>query len=248
MSFKSEQKRYNKEVMRAGDEATKYLRNSLGLINQYTTDYSGRTDFWTNKLNNRELELLQDQYLNRNAQLLRGAAQFGSNSQLNRQIQDNAYSQSNYLADVHNKNVQAANALQMNELQALMNASNIYQNPIASGASAAQNVDSARMSWANALGQGLQTVGNVVSFANPVVGAGISTAGGMLSGMSSPTTELAQQQYNQAQQYGLTVGDELAEKYGWNRENLSTSNGSSGTTLSVEPGGLFDKLQKQGRI
>ena len=55
MSFKSEQKRYNKEVMRAGDEATKYLRNSLGLINQYTTDYSGRTDFWTNKLKNIEL-------------------------------------------------------------------------------------------------------------------------------------------------------------------------------------------------
>ena len=48
MSFKKNQKAYNKEVMATGRAANRYLSNALGLINQYTTNYADRTDFWTN--------------------------------------------------------------------------------------------------------------------------------------------------------------------------------------------------------
>lgn len=205
MSFKKNQKAYNKQVMQTGKEANKYLRNALGLINQYTTNYADRTDYWTNKLNTRQLDLLSDKYLQENADMLRGQAAFGSNSKLNKQMNDNAYSQQNYLANVLNQNVMNANSLQENELRSLMNATTSYQNPIQMGASAAQNVDAANSAWANTIGQGLGAVGTAVSFINPALGGAISAGGNLLSNMATPTTDLATNQYrNQQQQNYIT--------------------------------------------
>ena len=87
MSTKKNQKRYNKAVMQTGLEANKYTRDALKLINQYTQDYAGRQEFWQSKLNERQLDLLSDEYLAKNAAMLRGSAAFGSNSALNQQIQ-----------------------------------------------------------------------------------------------------------------------------------------------------------------
>lgn len=203
MSFKKNQKQYNKDVMRTGYQANKYLRNALGLINNYTTNYADRTDFWANKLNNRQLDLLSDKYLAENASMLRGSAKFGSNSAANRQIENNAYTQQNYLANVANQNIMNANQLQNNELTQLMNASNVYGSSSERGALAAQNVDAANSAWANTLGQGLSSAGKVVSFIpgwGQAVGAGMQMAGGALSSMSSPTTDLKTRQYNDIQQ------------------------------------------------
>ena len=193
MSFKKNQKKYNKDVMRTGYQANQYLRNALGLINNYTTNYADRNDFWANKLNNRQLNLLSDKYLAENANMLRGSAAFGSNSATNRQIENNAYTQQNYLANVANQNVMNANQLQQNELSALTGASSLYGGVSERGAQAAQNVDAANNAWAGALGQGLSSVGKVVSFIPGVgtaVGAGMQLAGGALTHMASPTTDL----------------------------------------------------------
>ena len=193
MSFKKNQKKYNKDVMRTGYQANQYLRNALGLINNYTTNYADRNDFWANKLNNRQLNLLSDKYLAENANMLRGSAEFGSNSATNRQIENNAYTQQNYLANVANQNVMNANQLQQNELSALTGASSLYGGVSERGAQAAQNVDAANNAWAGALGQGLSSVGKVVSFIPGVgtaVGAGMQLAGGALTNMASPTTDL----------------------------------------------------------
>jgi hypothetical protein len=203
MSFKKNQKKYNKDVMRTGYQANQYLRNALGLINNYTTNYADRNDFWTNKLDNRQLDLLSDKYLAENANMLRGSAAFGSNSATNRQIENNAYTQQNYLANVANQNVMNANQLQQNELSALSGASNLYGGVSERGAQAAQNVDAANNAWAGALGQGLSSVGKVVSFLPGVgtaVGAGMQLAGGALTNMASPTTNLQTQQYRDVQQ------------------------------------------------
>ena len=88
MSFKRNTKKYNKEVMQTGRQANKYYQNALKLINQYTTDYSGRLDYWQSKLNDRQLNLLSDKYLQQNASMLRGQGAFGSNSTLNQQINE----------------------------------------------------------------------------------------------------------------------------------------------------------------
>lgn len=203
MSFKKNQKKYNKDVMRTGYQANQYLRNALGLINNYTTNYADRNDFWTNKLNNRQLDLLSDKYLAENANMLRGSAAFGSNSATNRQIENNAYTQQNYLANVANQNVMNANQLQQNELRALTGASNLYGGVSERGAQAAQNVDAANNAWAGALGQGLSSVGKAVSFlpgVGPAVGAGMQFAGGALTNITSPTTNLQTQQYRDVQQ------------------------------------------------
>lgn len=203
MSFKKNQKKYNKDVMRTGYQANQYLRNALGLINNYTTNYADRNDFWTNKLNNRQLDLLSDKYLAENANMLRGSAAFGSNSATNRKIENNAYTQQNYLANVANQNVMDANQLQQNELDALTGASSLYGGVTERGAQAAQNVDAANSAWAGALGKGLSSVGKVVSFIPGVgtaVGAGMQLAGGALQNLASPTTDLRAQQYNDVQQ------------------------------------------------
>lgn len=184
MSFNKNQKKYNKEVMQTGRQANQYLRESLGLINKYTTDYAGRTDFWTDKLNTRQLDLLSDKYLAQNAAMMRGQSAFGSTSDIARQQEQTAYDQQNYLANVANQNVMQANQLQQNELAALSGASQLYQQPIGTGMTAAQNVDAANNAWANILGQGLQTVGTVASFVPGIgtaVGAGLNLVGGALS-------------------------------------------------------------------
>ena len=234
MSFNKNQKNYNKQVMRTGEQANKYLNNALGLINQYTTNYADRLDFYTNKLNNRQLELLSDKYLAQNAAMLRGSAAFGSNSALNRQINENAYEQQNYLANVQNANVQAANQLQQNELTSLMNAANVYQNPIQMGATAAQNVDAANSGIFSTVGKGLQAVGTVASIFNPVVGSAISGVGGVMGGLATPTTSYTQPQ----QQYYTTQFANMQKGLnkmgiGANAQNLSTTNGSSNSTLST---------------
>lgn len=230
MSFKKNQKRYNKEVMRTGREANQYLRNALGLINQYTTDYAGRNEFWLNKLNDRQLNLLSDKYLAENANMLRGSAAFGSNSKLNRQMNENAYSQQNYLANVANQNVMNANQLQNNELEALMGASNAYNAPIQQGATAAQNVDAANNAWLGAVGQGLNAVGNVVQFMPGVgsaIGSGMQLAGGALQGISGSSNP-----YNTAEQ------NVLGYRVGWGNASIpgSTGLGNAMTKLSTNKG------------
>ena len=195
MSFKKNQKRYNQAVMQTGLEANQYMRNALGLINKYTTDYSGRTDFWTNKLNNRYLNLTADKYLAQNANMLRGQAAFGSNSKTNQQINENAYEQQNALANINNQTVMNANQLQNNELQALMNASKTYENPVTTGASAAQNVDAANGAWFNAIGKSMQGAGSVLS-AIPTpwtmaIGGALNATGGIMTGLTSESTSLS---------------------------------------------------------
>lgn len=201
MSFNKNQKSYNKQVMQTGKEANRYLSNALGLINKYTTNYADRTDFWTNKLNDRQLNLLSDKYLAQNAAMLRGQAAFGSNAALNRQMQENAYSQQNYLANVANQNVQLGNQLQQNELASLMNASTTYQTPIKMGEQAASNVDAANMGLFSTIGKGLQAAGAVSSLipGGQVIGGALSGLGGVMSGLATPTTSYTpeQQKYYQ---------------------------------------------------
>ena len=163
MSFNRNTKNYNKQVMKTGREANQYYRNALNLINQYTNDYSGRLDYWRSKLNDRQLNLLSDKYLQQNAAMLRGQGAFGSNSTLNQQINDNAYSQQNYLANVANDNVKVANQLQANELSALGNAASTYNAATSMGGQAAQNVDAANNSWMTMLGSAAGTAGTVLS-------------------------------------------------------------------------------------
>ena len=163
MSFNRNTKNYNKQVMKTGREANQYYRNALNLINQYTNDYSGRLDYWQSKLNDRQLNLLSDKYLQQNADMLRGQGAFGSNSALNQQMNENAYTQQNYLANVANTNVAAANQLQSNELKVLGDASNTYNAATAMGAGAAQNVDAANNSWLGMLGSTAGTAGTILS-------------------------------------------------------------------------------------
>lgn len=234
MSFNKNQKNYNKQVMRTGEQANKYLNNALGLINQYTTNYSDRLDYYTNKLNNRYLDLMSDKYLQQNAQMLRGAAQFGSNSALNQQINENAYSQQNALANIQNANVQAANQLQNNELQALFNASQAYQNPISMGATAAQNVDAANSGIFSTVGKGLQAVGTVASVFNPAIGSAISGVGGVMSGLATPTTSYTQDQQRYYTGQFQNMENALNKMgIGYNAQNLSTQGNAANTSLGV---------------
>lgn len=195
MGFAKNQKAYNKDVMQTGYQANKYYQNALGLINQYTTDYAGRNEFWANKLNDRQLNLLSDKYLAQNASLLRGSAAFGSNSETNRQIENNAYDQQNYLANVANTNVMNANTLQQNELTALGNAANTYNAAVAMGGQAAQNVDAANTKWLNILGTNMSSAGQVLSSIptpwTQAIGGALQVGGSAVSGMSSESTDLA---------------------------------------------------------
>lgn len=194
MSFNRNTKNYNKQVMKTGREANQYYRNALNLINQYTTDYSGRLDYWQSKLNDRQLNLLSDKYLQQNAAMLRGQGAFGSNSTLNQQVNENAYSQQNYLANVANANVAAANQLQSNELNALGNAANTYNAATAMGASAAQNVDAANNSWLNILGSTAGTAGTILK-AIPTTwtqasGQALTIGSDTLGSLAGQTTDL----------------------------------------------------------
>lgn len=239
MSFKKNQKRYNKQVMQTGLQANKYLQNALKLINQYTTNYADRTDFWTSKLNDRQLDLLSDKYLAQNASMLRGSAAFGSNSETNRQIENNAYTQQNYLANVANSNVQIANQLQSNELSALGSAANTYNTPITLGASAAQNVDAANGSWFNALGKGTQAAGSVLqAIPTPwtqAIGAALNATGGIMTSLTSESTSLTPDQSSSisGSVQNARKGIQDWQQFGaLGSNNLSTKSGS-GVTSSL---------------
>lgn len=224
MSFKKNQKKYNKDVMKTGQQANQYMRDALGLINQYTTDYAGRNDFWLNKLNDRQLNLLSDKYLAENANMLRGSAAFGSNSQLNKQMNENAYSQQNYLANVANQNVMNANQLQNNELNALYGATSTYQNPINMGATAAQNVDAANSAWMKPVGGLLKGAGAVASMIPGVgttIGAGLGMAGSAIGSMAGETQEYKTQGGGTGNYY-IDYGTQLGNALGGFTQNLST--------------------------
>lgn len=191
MATQKNQKNYNKQVMQSGLKSNEYINQNLGLIQDYVTDYSGRTDYWTDKLNNRQLDLLSDKYLAQNANMLRGQAAFGSNSETNRQINENAYSQQNYLANVLNSNVARANQLQNSELQALMNATELNYANRNQGATAAANVDAANNAWLGAIGKGLESVGGIVKMfpgVGTAVGSAMQGVGGTLSGLADTTS------------------------------------------------------------
>ena len=194
MSLNKNTKSYNKKVMQTGKEANQYYRNALNLINQYTNDYSGRLDYWQSKLNDRQLNLLSDKYLQQNAAMLRGQGAFGSNSALNQQINENAYNQQNYLANVANENVKAANQLQTNELSALGNAANTYNAATAIGGQAAQNVDAANNSWMSMLGSTAGTAGTILSAIptpwTQAAGAALQVGGDALSSAAGQTVDL----------------------------------------------------------
>lgn len=193
MSFKKNQKAYNTQLMNVGKEAMGYLSNALGLIDKYTQDYAGRNEFWMNKLNDRQLNLLSDKYLAQNASMLRGSAAFGSNSETNRQIENNAYSQQNYLANVANQNVMNANTLQNNELDQLRGAAATYQYPIVYGQNAASNVDAANNYWMTAMGKSMNAVGDVMgSIPNPYTAA----IGSALKGTGSALVSIGGENVN----------------------------------------------------
>lgn len=235
MSFNKNTKNYNKQVMKTGREANQYYRNALNLINQYTTDYSGRLDYWQSKLNDRQLNLLSDKYLQQNAAMLRGQGAFGSNSDLNQQINDNAYSQQTYLANVANENVKAANQLQSNELKALGDASNTYNAATAMGAGAAQNVDAANNSWLNVLGSTAGTAGTILQAiptpwtqaagtALKVGGNAMQSAAGQTVDLGKLGTQTEDLVKNLSENYGA---GELASKL-----KIGTQGGSESTLSS----------------
>lgn len=174
----SASKDYNKAVMRSGKKSNQYINESLELMHKYTTNYGERLDYWTGKLNNQQLDLLQDKYLAENAAMLRGSAAFGSNSETNRQITQNAYDQQNYLANVQNQNVQQANALQTAELEALDKETRVNYENRAAGAQAAAAYDQQNNAWIGTAGAAAQAVGSVLMF-TPLapVGAALTAVG-----------------------------------------------------------------------
>lgn len=214
MASNKNQKRYNKAVMESGLKSNEYINQNLGLIQQYVQDYAGRQDFWLNRLNNRQLDLLSDKYLAKNANMLRGQAAFGSNSETNRQIENNAYSQQNYLANVLNSNTQLANELQNNELSALGYATNLNYKNRDAGATAAANVDAANNAWLGAVGKGIQGVGAAATmFGGPwgaAIGAGLQGVGGALSGMAAPTYDYTSDQRSNFQNMFTTARNTYA--------------------------------------
>ena len=235
MSFKRNTANYNKQVMQTGKQANQYYRKALNLINQYTTDYSGRLDYWQSKLNDRQLNLLSDKYLQQNAAMLRGQGAFGSNSALNQQVNQNAYDQQTYLANVANENVKVANQLQSNELSALGNAASTYNAATSLGGQAAQNVDAANNNWMAMLGSTAGTAGTILSAiptpwtqaagaALKVGGSTLSSAAGQevdLGKVGSQTRDLVS---NISQNYG---SGELASKL-----NIGTQTGSESSLSS----------------
>lgn len=236
MASKKNQKRYNKAMMESGLKSNEYINTNLGLIQKYVTDYAGRQDFWLNRLNNRQLDLLSDKYLAQNANMLRGQAAFGSNSETNRQIENNAYSQQNYLANVANQNVMNANQLQNAELNALSGATQLNYANRNYGQQAAANVDAANNAWLGAVGKGMQAVGGVASMFGPVgaaVGAGLQGVGGALSGMAAPTYDYTQdQRQNWQTQFSAARGNKQVQNILGNqdRESLSMFGNTSNTS------------------
>lgn len=231
MTFNKNVKNYNKAIMQSGLKSNEYINENLGLIQKYVTDYSGRTDFWTDKLNNRQLDLLSDKYLAQNANMLRGQSAFGSNSATAQQQEENAYTQQNYLANVLNQNVQAANNLQNAELNALGGATELNMKNRAEGATAASNVDAANNAWLGAIGKGLNAAGQAVSFLpgwGQVIGGAMSGVGGTLEGLATPTSQGISDSTSDA---WTKFGTSLSKEMGWNAtQNYGINNTGSNTS------------------
>lgn len=212
MSFNKNQKSYNKEIMKSGRQSIKYIDESLANLNRYSNDYAGRLDFWANKINNRQLDLLSGNYLASNARMLRGQGQFGSNSALSRQIEENAYDQQNYLANVQNTNLQAANALQNNELNALYNNVNLNYSNRDAGAQAAQNLDRLNNSWLNILSPIASTTGAIMTATGvgAPVGLALQGLGAIGSSIAAGASSPVGYQYNTtARNLGTQLGLKL---------------------------------------
>lgn len=235
MAKNKNQKRYNKAVLDSAMMSNKYLNESLTNLNNYVNNYSDRLDHWAEKLNNRQLDLLSDEYLATNANMLRNMASFGTNSETNRKIEQNAYDQSNYLANVHNTNIQAANQLQNNELSWLYNNANINMQNRQYGQQAAQNLDKMSNSWLNILGGGLEAVGTIGgTLLAPVTGGASIGIGQAVSGIGSTISSLANPavtQYNQMQ-YGTNISPTAFNRFYSAGKRLSTRDNNSDSTLS----------------
>lgn len=197
MTSHKNEKRYNREVMESGLKSNQYINESLANLNNYVNNYGDRLDYWTNKLNTQQLDLLSDKYLAQNAQMLRNMGQFGQTSETNRQIANNAYSQQNYLANVHNQNVMNANQLFGSELSALYNNVGLNMQNRNAGGQAAQNLDAIKNSWLGVLGSGASAVGSVMSAIplgwTQIAGAALQGTGNVLSQAATPTTYVANQ-------------------------------------------------------
>ena len=188
------QKRYNRDIYNSGKKSIQYINETLANMNKYSNNYMDRLQEWQDKLNNEQLDLLSSSYLKQNAEMLRNQAAFGSNSTFDQTQMENAYQQQNYLANVNNANVAAANALQNNELAALGNNYQYQSSNREAGWQAAQNLDALATTWSDVLGSGLQAGGAVLSAIptpyTQVAGAAMSAAGGMFSGMHNKNTGL----------------------------------------------------------
>ena len=188
MSSNKNQKNYNRQVMESGLKSNQYINESLANLNKYTNNYAERLDFWAEKLNNKQLELLQDKYLSENAKMLRNLGQFGTSSSTNDLLEQNAYEQQNYLANVQNQNTAIANQLQNNELSALSHNVQLNQANRNTGAQAAVNLDNLNNSWLGVLGGAMQGVGAVTSLipGGQLIGAGLQGVGGAISNLYNP--------------------------------------------------------------
>lgn len=235
MASNKNQKRYNKAVLDSAMMSNKYLNESLTNLNNYVNNYSDRLDHWAEKLNNRQLDLLSDEYLATNANMLRNMASFGTNSETNRKIEQNAYDQSKYLANVHNTNIQAANQLQNNELSWLYNNANINMQNRQQGQQAAANLDSMKNQWLNVLGGSLEAVGTIggtllapmTGGASIGIGQAISGLGSTIGSLASPATT----SYNQMK-YGTNISPTAFNRFYTAGKRLSTRDNDSTSTLS----------------
>ena len=228
MANHSNTKAYNKAIMNSGKKSIKYIDESLANLNKYSNDYSGRLDYWTEKLNNRQLDLLSDEFLAQNARMLRGQGQFGSTSGTSRQQEQTAYDQSSYLANVANANVAAANQLQNNELSALLNNVQVnYQNR-QEGLASAQTLDSMNNQWLNLAGGAASAIGGIMTMFpyTKAAGHGIQAAGNALSSYANAGNASAQAYFNkQATSQGAQTGLSLM--------NFSSMFGGGGSATGV---------------
>lgn len=234
---KKNTKSYNKMIMQSGYRAQQRLDEALDLIQEYTTNYADRLDFWSDKLNNRQLDLLQDKYLAQNASMLRNMGAFGSNSQLNQQVNENAYDQQNYLANVQNQNIAVANQLQSNELNALAGSAALNQTERNAGATAASNVDAANNYWLAVLGSSVENAGKIVSSMGgwgAVIGGAMQAGGSAMQNVAGTVQTVGD---NSQIQSGDRVNNALvgmsSAYQGLQNQNLSTGSSGGGVTSSL---------------
>lgn len=230
-------KNYNKMIMQSGYRAQQRLDELLDLVQDYTTNYADRLDFWTGKLNNVQLDLIQDKYLAQNASMLRNMGAFGSNSQLNQQINENAYDQQNYLANVQNQNIAIANQLQSNELSALGNAASLNTGERNMGATAASNVDAANNYWLAVLGSSVENAGKIVSAAGgtwgKAIGAGMQAAGSAAQSVAGIVQDINDSNSVQAGDRTSANAVGFWNAVGQLRQQYGDSSGSSSSSLSI---------------